>query len=156
MKIELPADFELPVSRFDELVGTEWVSDDPDGAVARIRVRDELRQPAGLVHGGVFSTLVESLCSRATALAVLPEGMTCMGQSISVNFLRSVTEGGVEVRAVARHRGRTSWVWQAEVIDEHGKLCATALMTIAVRPLPQELIDRHRPQAEPESADNDS
>ena len=143
MKFELPEGFQLPPSRFDELIGTEWVSDDPDRAVARFRVRDELRQPAGLIHGGVFSTVVESLCSRATALAVLPRGMTCMGQSISVSFLRSLTEGGAEVRAVARHRGRSTWVWQAEVFDDAERLCATALMTVAVRPLPQELIDRH-------------
>lgn len=144
MKIELPEGFQLPPSPFDELVGTEWVSDDPDQAVARFKVRDELLQPAGLVHGGVFSTVVESLCSRATALAVLTDGMTCMGQSISVSFLRSLTEGSAEVRALARHRGRTTWVWEAEIVDDRGRLCVTSLMTIAVRPLPQELIDRHR------------
>lgn len=143
MKIELPESFEMPRSRFDDLLGTEWVSDDPDAAVARIRVRDDLRQPVGLVHGGVFSTLIESLCSRATALAVLPSGMTCMGQSISVSFLRSLTEGSAEVRAEARHRGRTTWVWEAEIVDEQERLCVTGLMTVAVRPLPQELIDRH-------------
>lgn len=142
MNIQLPEDFDLPVSRFDELIGTEWVSDDPDQAVARFQVRDELRQPIGLIHGGVFSTVVESLCSRATALAVLSDGMTCMGQSISVNFLRSLTEGSAEVRAVARHRGRTSWVWQAEVVDREERLCVTALMTVAVRPLPAEVIER--------------
>lgn len=143
MEIELPEGFDLPVSRFDELIGTEWVSDDPDRAVARFQVRDELRQPVGLIHGGVFSTVVESLCSRATALTVLKQGMTCMGQSISVSFLRSITEGSAEVRAVARHRGRTTWVWEAEVVDDQERLCVTALMTVAVRPLPQEIIDRY-------------
>lgn len=148
MEIELPEGFDLPISRFDQLIGTEWVSDDPDRAIARIQVRDELRQPVGLIHGGVFSTLVESLCSRATALAVLPKGMTCMGQAISVNFLRSLTEGSAEVRAEARHRGRTTWVWQAEVVDDRERLCATALMTIAVRELPPEVIDRFGPGGE--------
>lgn len=142
MEIKLPEGFDLPLSRFDQLIGTEWVNDDPDGAIARVKVREDLYQPIGLVHGGVFSTLVESLCSRVTALSVLPLGMTCMGQSISVSFLRSVTEGSAEVRAVASHRGRTTWVWQAEVVDDEGRLCATALMTVAVRELPQEIIDR--------------
>ena len=84
-------------------------------------MRDELRQPFGLLHGGVFSTLVESVCSRATALAVSSEGMIAMGQSISVSFLRPITAGHAEVRAVARHRGRTTWVWEAEVLDDEGK-----------------------------------
>jgi 1,4-dihydroxy-2-naphthoyl-CoA hydrolase len=124
------------VSHFDELIGTQWLDDDPDHARVRVELRDELRQPLGLMHGGVISSLVESVCSRATALAVYPEGMAAMGQSITVNLLRPVTEGGAEVKAVARHRGRTSWVWDAEVVNDEGKLCALAQMTIAVRPRP--------------------
>ena len=124
-------------SPFDLLVGSEVLSDDPDDARLRVKVRDELRQPVGLLHGGVFSTLIESICSRATAIVVVPEGMTAMGQSISVNFLRPITQGQAEVRARARHRGRTTWVWDCEVLDAEERLCATSMMTIAVRELPQ-------------------
>jgi uncharacterized protein (TIGR00369 family) len=124
-------------SHFDALVGTEWLDDDPDHARVRIELRDELRQPVGLLHGGVMSTLVESICSRATALAVMDDGMMAMGQSISVNFIRPVTAGGAEVKARARHRGRTTWVWDAEVLNDEGKLCALAQMGIAVRPIPK-------------------
>jgi 1,4-dihydroxy-2-naphthoyl-CoA hydrolase len=121
---------------FDGLIGTEWLSDDPDDARVRLSIRDELRQPFGLLHGGVMSTLVESVCSRATAGAVYEDGMAAMGQSIDVSFIRPVTEGGVEVRAKARHRGRTTWIWEAEILNDEGKLCALARMTIAVRPRP--------------------
>jgi uncharacterized protein (TIGR00369 family) len=124
-----------PVSPFDALIGTEWLDDDPAHARARVPVRDELRQPVGLMHGGVMSSLIESVCSRATALAVFGDGMAAMGQSISVSFMRPVTEGHAEVKAEARHRGRTTWVWDAEVVDANEKLCALAQMTIAVRPL---------------------
>ncbi|MGC1165231.1 MAG: PaaI family thioesterase [Solirubrobacterales bacterium] len=123
-------------SHFDELIGTEWLDDDPDHARVRIELRDELRQPVGLLHGGVMSSLVESVCSRATALAVVPDEMIAMGQSISVNFIRPVTRGGAEVKAKVHHRGRTTWVWDAEVVNDEGKLCALAQMTIAVRPRP--------------------
>ncbi len=123
-------------AHFDELVGTEWLNDDPDDARVRLTIRDDLRQPFGLMHGGVMSTLIESICSRATAGAVYDRGMAAMGQSINVSFVRPVTEGGVEVRAQARHRGRTTWLWQAEVLDDEGKTCALAQMTIAVRPRP--------------------
>ena len=120
-------------SHFDALIGTEWLDDDPDHARVRVGMRDELRQPVGLLHGGVMSSLVESVCSRATALAVMGDGMMAMGQSISVNFMRPITEGHAEVRARARHRGRTTWVWEAEVLDAGERLCALAQMTIAVR-----------------------
>jgi 1,4-dihydroxy-2-naphthoyl-CoA hydrolase len=126
-----------PQTHFAALVGTEFLDTDPDHARARVQMRDELRQPVGLLHGGVMSTLVESVCSLATALAVLGEGMMAMGQSISVSFIRPIVEGHAEVEAHARHRGRTTWVWDAEVRDAEGKLCALAQMTIAVRPLPK-------------------
>jgi uncharacterized protein (TIGR00369 family) len=127
------------LSHFDVLVGTEWLDDDPEHARARVAMRDELRQPVGLLHGGVISSLIESLCSGATALVVLVEGMFSMGQSISVSFLRPITAGHAEAHARARHRGRTTWVWDAEVRDAEDRLCALAQMTIAVRPLPTEL-----------------
>ena len=125
------------LSHFDGLLGTEWLDDDPEHARVRVTMRDELRQPAGLLHGGVMSSLVESVCSRATALSVMGDGMMAMGQSISVNFIRPVTEGHAEVHAKARHRGRTTWVWDAEVLDANERLCALAQMTIAVRPIPK-------------------
>jgi 1,4-dihydroxy-2-naphthoyl-CoA hydrolase len=123
-------------SRFDELIGTQWLDDDPDHARARIELRDDLRQPAGILHGGVMLTLLESLCSRATAVAVLPDGNMAMGQSINVSFLRPVSEDGAEAKATARHRGRSTWVWEAEVVDDVGRVCALAQLTTAVRPLP--------------------
>jgi 1,4-dihydroxy-2-naphthoyl-CoA hydrolase len=123
-------------SDYATLLGTEWLDDDPDRARARIAIRDELRQPFGLMHGGVMSSLVESVCSRSTALAVFGDGMAAMGQSISVNFVRPITAGHAEVRARARHCGRTTWVWDAEVRDADDRLCAIAQMTIAVRPIP--------------------
>jgi 1,4-dihydroxy-2-naphthoyl-CoA hydrolase len=129
-------DAQVKPQHFDELIGTEWLSDDPDDARVRLPIRDDLRQPFGLMHGGVMSTLVESACSRATAAAVWDDGMTAMGQSIDVSFMRPVTEGAVEVRARARHRGRTTWIWECEVVNDEGKLCALARMTMAVRPRP--------------------
>ena len=127
---------DLPESLgFAELVGIEWLDEDPDHARARVDVRGELLQPFGLMHGGVYSTLVESVCSRATALVVFEKGMAATGQSINVNFIRPVLEGVAEVRARARHRGSTTWVWEAEVVDSEERTCALAQMTIAVRPI---------------------
>jgi 1,4-dihydroxy-2-naphthoyl-CoA hydrolase len=130
-------DASVKPAHFDDLIGTEWLSDDPDDARVRVEIRDELRQPFGLMHGGVMSSLIESVCSRATFGAVYDDGMAAMGQSIEVSFIRPITKGGAEVRAKARHRGRTTWLWQAEVLNDEGKACALAKMTIAVRPRPE-------------------
>ncbi|HEY5815085.1 MAG TPA: PaaI family thioesterase, partial [Solirubrobacterales bacterium] len=77
------------------------------------------------------------VCSRATALSVYDDGNVAMGQSINVSFMRPIAAGTVEVLARARHRGRTTWVWEAEVRDDQGRTCAIAQMTIAVRPIPK-------------------
>jgi uncharacterized protein (TIGR00369 family) len=137
MVAAMAGDLRAMPSHFDELIGTEWLDDDPDHARVRLELRDDLRQPFGLLHGGVMSSLVESICSRATALVVFPQGNIAMGQSITVNFLRPITAGAAEVSAHARHRGRSTWVWDAEVSDAEGRLCALAQMTIAVRPRPK-------------------
>jgi 1,4-dihydroxy-2-naphthoyl-CoA hydrolase len=126
----------VPQSNFDVHLGTEWLRLDPEDARARVLLTDDLRQPYGIMHGGVYSSLVESLCSYATAVAVYEDGMITMGQSIEVSFLRPVTAGHAEARAVVRHRGRSTWVWEAEVLDDDEKLCALAKMTMAVRPAP--------------------
>ena len=123
----------LNPSPFDQLLGTEWVDYDPDHAEVRVRVRDDHKQPYGIVHGGVLSSLVEGICSRATALAVWEQGLRATGQSLDMSFLRPFTAGTITVTARARHRGRTTWVWEAEARDEQGKLGALGRMTVAVR-----------------------
>lgn len=127
----------LPASPFDELLGTEWVSSDPDRAVVRLEMRDEHRQPMAIMHGGVMASLIESVCSMATAKAALPEGRIAMGQSISMNLLRPISGGTVEVVATAIHRGHMTWVWRVEVTDDEQRVCAVAQMTMAVRDAPE-------------------
>ena len=122
------------VSPFSGLIGVEWLSNDPDGAQARIEVRDDLKQPYGYLHGGVIMTMIDELCSRSTVIQVIMDGMVALGQSIDISLVRSITEGSVTVTARARHRGKTSWVWDAEASDDQGRLCALAKVTVAVRP----------------------
>ena len=59
-----------------------------------------------------------------------------MGLSNQTSFLRPVTEGTINAVARARHRGRTTWVWEVELTDDDGRLCALTRVTVAVRPLP--------------------
>ena len=117
-----------------ELIGLEYLELGQETARARVAVTDDLRQPAGLVHGGVYATIAESLCSRATFEAVAPEGRQAMGQSNQATFLRPITAGHVNARATVRHRGRTTWVWDVELGDDDGRTCALVRMIIAVRP----------------------
>jgi uncharacterized protein (TIGR00369 family) len=119
---------------FDRLYGLELVSWSETEVRARVAVRDELKQPAGLVHGGVYAAIAESMASLATAFAVLEDGDMAMGMANNTSFLRPVTEGVLHAHATRLHRGRTTWVWDVRFSDDAGHTCAATRMTIAVRP----------------------
>jgi 1,4-dihydroxy-2-naphthoyl-CoA hydrolase len=117
----------------DGVLGFEFLEMDDELARARFEVGARHRQPMGIVHGGTYAALAESLCSIATYSAVSPDAIA-MGQSNSTSFLRPVSEGIIEATARRRHRGRTTWVWDVDFTDAQGRLCATTRMTMAVRP----------------------
>lgn len=136
MRDELP--FTLDQG-FDHLYGLE-VTEIADGMMAgRVAVTDQTKQPAGLVHGGIYAAIAESLATNGTTLAVIGEGNIAVGLSNQTSFLRPVTEGTVTARAQARHRGRTTWVWEVELSNDEGRLCALTRVTVAVRPAPADL-----------------
>jgi 1,4-dihydroxy-2-naphthoyl-CoA hydrolase len=130
MQLELPY---IAEAGFDAVVGLEYTELSDEIAAGRVKVRDELKQPAGLVHGGVYASIAESLASFATHLAVMPQGKVATGLSNQTSFLRPITEGTIHATARARHRGRTTWVWEVEFEDDHGRLCVLTRMTVAVR-----------------------
>jgi 1,4-dihydroxy-2-naphthoyl-CoA hydrolase len=127
----------VPLERsFDALYGLQVLHVDDELVRAQVAVRDEIKQPMGLVHGGVFASIAESITSQATFLAVLPEGKSAQGMSNQTNFLRPITEGTVHAEGRRRHRGRGTWVWEVDITDDEGRLCALVRMTIAVRDRP--------------------
>jgi uncharacterized protein (TIGR00369 family) len=120
---------------FDGLYGLELLDFSDTDVHAQVTVRDEVKQPMGLVHGGVYASMAESMASVATAVAVHAQGDTAMGLSNSTSFLRPITEGVVHAHATRIHRGRTTWVWDVRFSDDEDRTCAVTRMTIAVRPL---------------------
>jgi len=118
---------------FDGLYGLEVLTISDEEVTARVAVRDELKQPAGLVHGGVLASIAESVASLATWVAVRDEGLLPLGLSNQTSFLRPILEGTIHAVGRRRHRGRTTWIWEVEISDDEDRLCALVRMTIAVR-----------------------
>jgi 1,4-dihydroxy-2-naphthoyl-CoA hydrolase len=121
---------------FDALYGLQIRDCTPERVTATVEVRDSVKQPMGLVHGGVFASIAESITSQATALGVYAEGNAAQGLSNQTSFLRPIFEGTIHATGTRRHKGRTTWVWEVDITDDAGRLCALVRMTIAVRPLP--------------------
>jgi len=123
-----------------EAIGLEIIECEPELARAIVPITDTIRQPIGLVHGGTYPVIAESLCSWATAVHVYEQGMMALGQSNSAVFLRPMSgEGHVNATARRLHGGRTTWVWETEMTDDDGRLCAVVRMMIAVRPIPPDV-----------------
>lgn len=128
------APLQQAVRGFDRLYGLRLLDVSDDTVRAEVPVRDEIKQPLGLIHGGVYASIAESLASLATALGVMSRGENAMGLSNQTSFLRPITAGTIHAEATRLHAGRTTWVWDVRFTDDEGRLCALTRMTIAVRP----------------------
>ncbi|MEA2362913.1 MAG: 1,4-dihydroxy-2-naphthoyl-CoA hydrolase [Thermoleophilaceae bacterium] len=122
----------------DDVLGFELLEANGERCRARCPVERRVQQPMGLVHGGTYAALAESMVSLATVIAVRASGNLAVGQSNHTTFLRPVTSGWVNGEGTPRHRGRTTWVWDVEFTDDDGRLCAISRVTLAVRPAPAE------------------
>jgi uncharacterized protein (TIGR00369 family) len=99
------------------------------------------RTPWGIVHGGVYSTAVESAASIGASAAVVAQGQVAVGLTNTTHFLRSLTDGRVKVQALALYQGRTHQLWRVDITDESGRLVAhgeVRLQNVASEPGGQE------------------
>ena len=117
-------------------IGLAYQEIGPELVRATVPVAPIVQQPAGLVHGGIYSLIAESITSHATGRAVRDEGAVAFGQASTTTLLRPITEGTIHATARRRHGGRTTWIWDVEISDDAERLCAMVRMTIAVRPTP--------------------
>ena len=132
------AGFAIPLDQtLDGVLGIETLEVGDESASSRVRVSDSLKQPYGIVHGGTYATLAESLASQATARGVYADGNIAVGLSNHTSFMRPVLDGYVHAAARRVHRGSTTWVWEVELTDDAGRLCALSRVTMAVRPAPR-------------------
>jgi len=119
-----PDDSELQRG-FLKLVGLRIEQASGDRVVLTCPVTPDLHQPFGLVHGGVYATLAETAASVGGALWFGDQGKV-VGVSNHTDFLRAVRRGELRAEATPLARGRTTQLWQVEIVDEQGRLIAHA------------------------------
>jgi len=100
----------------DEVTGTR--------VTGHIELGSDHLTPWGIVHGGVYSTAVESAASLGASTAVHDRGEVAVGLSNTTHFFRSLTSGRVLVEATAIYQGRTHQLWRVDIADETGRLIA--------------------------------
>jgi 1,4-dihydroxy-2-naphthoyl-CoA hydrolase len=127
-------------SPFDGHYGLEVDEASAELVRGHVVVQEHHKQPTGVVHGGVYASIAEAFASYGTTLGVLDQGMVGLGMSNHSSFLRPIAGGTIHAEGRPRHRGRTTWIWDVDLSDDEGRVCAVSRVTIAVRPL-----DRHAP-----------
>ncbi|MCA9598707.1 MAG: PaaI family thioesterase [Myxococcales bacterium] len=110
---------------FNRAMGLRVVRANRDEVVGEWVVGPEHHQPYGIVHGGVFSGLIETLCSVGAALDAMPRGQSVVGIENHTSFLRAVREGKLTCTALPLQRGRRAQLWEGAVRDEQGRLVAS-------------------------------
>ena len=105
--------------------GLRFVSASAEEVVAELEVGDQHRQAYGIVHGGVYCGIIETLASVGAALYAMPRGQSVVGLENHTSFVRAVRQGLLRVRAVPVTRGRRSQLWEGTVEDSDGRIAAT-------------------------------
>lgn len=118
----IPRNFTSP---FDAELGLQFTELTPDGARAQLEVTPKLLQPMGLVHGGVYCSMIESMASVAayTWLATRGGG-DVVGVNNNTDFLRSISSGMVYGAAEPVHRGRRQQLWLVTITDADERVVA--------------------------------
>ena len=120
MTAEQLADLRSP---FDELMGATVVEASSERVVARLPVGDHLHQAGGIVHGGVYATLVEGTAGLGGTVWLAGQG-AAVGVSNHTDFLRAVSAGELTAVATPLQRGRRLQLWEVAVSDADGRLVA--------------------------------
>jgi uncharacterized protein (TIGR00369 family) len=96
----------------------------PTRVVGHIDLGPEHHTPWGVIHGGVYTTAVESAASIGASAAVRDRGQVAVGLTNTTHFLRSLQEGTVRVEATALNQGRSQQLWRVDITDDQGRLIA--------------------------------
>lgn len=112
-----------------ETLKIEYIDVGKDYLVAQMPVNSKVHQPYGLLHGGATAALAESVGSAASAFFVNDNKYMVKGIELSINHLKSITEGVVKASATIIHKGRTTHLWEIKVTNEKNELIAVSKLT---------------------------
>ena len=110
---------------FDRELGLTYLEVTPDGGCAQLQITDKLLQPYGIVHGGVYCSIVESLASISGAVWLAANGGgNVVGVNNNTDFLRAIGSGTVTAVSTPIHRGRRQQLWLITITDDNDRVVA--------------------------------
>ncbi len=125
---------QLPsAGNFQALLGLDVTEANGDRVVVTCDIRPDMHQPYGILHGGVYCSMVETAASIAGATWLGEQG-NVVGVVNTTNFIRASREGKLTATATPLQRGRTQQLWQVDIENDSGQLCAHGQVRLANLP----------------------
>ena len=111
---------------YNRLLGLEFLRATTEEVVARLTITEAHRQPYGVVHGGVYASMAETVASVGAALHAMADGRHTVGLENGTSFLRATRDGDLTARAIPLTTGRRTHVWEVAIRDDAGRLVASS------------------------------
>jgi 1,4-dihydroxy-2-naphthoyl-CoA hydrolase len=115
-----------------EWLGIEFTEVTSEYLVAKMPVDHRTTQPLGVVNGGAFCALAETVGSMAANLCIDRTQYVALGLDINANHIRSAGSGWVHGKASPLHIGKSTQVWEIKITDDNGNLCCISRLTMSV------------------------
>lgn len=115
-----------------EWIGIEFYEVGKDYLLGRMPVDHRTIQPLGIVNGGAYCALAETIGSMAANMCLEDPEEAAVGLDINANHIRSASKGFVYAKATPIHIGRKTHVWEIRITDEDEKLCCISRLTMSV------------------------
>jgi 1,4-dihydroxy-2-naphthoyl-CoA hydrolase len=110
---------------FDNELGLAYLEMSSDGGRAQLKIEDKLLQPWGIVHGGVYCSIIEGLASLSGQVWLSENGGGhVVGVNNNTDFLRAISSGTVTAQSTPIHRGRRQQLWLITITDDNDRLVA--------------------------------
>lgn len=115
-----------------ETLDIEYVDVGEGYLTAKMPVSSKVHQPFGQLHGGATAALAETVASTASFFFLEDKDQLVNGIELTINHVKSKREGEVFATAKCIHKGRTTQLWEVQIVDEEGNLISICKMTSIV------------------------
>lgn len=131
------SELELPAGAFARSASLLWRSFARERVTAFADIDERHHQPFGIVHGGVWCTLAESVASVAGFVLVAADGNIVVGVNNTTDFVRAFHRGRVDIEAVALQAGRSQQLWEIRICrNDDGRLLSRSTVRLQVTAAP--------------------
>ena len=119
---------------FIDLLNIEFTGYTDTTVDAVMKITPDLYQPIGVVHGGAFLSMAETVGSAGSFLLVDTAFFDVFGSGINSQHLSPATEGTLFAKGILVVKSDFKHVWDVEIKDEKDKLISISRVTNSVKP----------------------